>query len=291
MQLTSKTTMNTTLRHPILGDQSDSPSPSPRISSGASNSPTTSAQGRDLKTLPEASPTPTRPINGNASINTMNEPKAMDSQLSIVSKPSLTLPNHEVLIALERHHFLMRFMQKLVPVLKDLNLIGKVYSASVITSICRNHRSRMLDYSMKALELAERIMEYAPVIVDGVEITATIDTDQNTGRLAGFIGLAWSSNFSNTPFVYHKKSPEQVWLAEERSRIWQKRRNKRYEREQNRLFNLKVRELENRPREAGTELDEPMKPRTRVASEYNYPEDPDLMDYLTSLMPKSGAEN
>jgi len=185
----------------------------------------------------------------------------------------------------------MRFMQKLVPVLKDLNLIGKVYSASVLTSICRNHRSQMLDYSMKALELAERIMEYAPVIVDGVEITATIDPDHNTGRLAGFIGLAWSSNLSNTPFVYHKKSPEQVWLAEERSRIGQERRNKRYEREQKRLFNLKVRELENRQREAGTELNEPMKPRTREAGEFIFPEDPDLMDYLASLIPKSGAEN
>jgi hypothetical protein len=109
--------------------------------------------------------------------------------------------------------------------------------------------------------------------------------------LTGQIGLAWSSNLVNSPFVYHKKSPEQVWLAEERSRIGQERRNKRYERKRKSLFNLKVRELENRPREAGTELNEPMKPKTMEAGEYNFPEDPDLMDYLASLMPKNGAEN
>lgn len=281
--------MTTTLPITKLGNQPISPSQSSRIGSVASDCSTTPAQVRDLQTQPQPIQTQPKPINGNCPINAKIEPNTMVSKLSIVSKASHTLPNHEVLIAMERHSFLMRFMQKLVPLLKDLDLIGKVYPASVITSICRNHRSRLLDYPIKALELAERIMEYEPVIVDGVEIRASTDPDPNTGRWTGQIGLAWSSNLTNSPFVYQKKLPEQVWLAKERNRIGAERRNKRYEREQKKQFNLKVRELENRPKQAGTELDEPMEPRAREPGEFNFPEDPDLMDYLTDQMLKNRA--
>ena len=88
--------MNTTLPTPILGERPISPSPSPRIGSGASIAQTTPAQGRHKKLAKKAAQAPKNGLNDNGE----GEPQKLDTQRSTTN---ITYDIEELLDWLEIH--------------------------------------------------------------------------------------------------------------------------------------------------------------------------------------------
>jgi hypothetical protein len=219
----------------------------------------------------------------------------MRSQLSLVSEPDcknpilgeLNRPNPLVLIAQDQHDIFFQYMQKLVQVIRDVNLIGPVLPASVITSIARNHKASLPNLHFRALELAERIMEYDPLIVDGVEIGASTQQDPRTGRRTGFIQLVWTGNCNNSTAPNYDKRPEQMRLEQERLERQQARLVKRLDWELNERFNQMIQERKRRTDPDRQEQDDFRNSTSPDSLNDVYVENPDLLEYMRSRL----AEN
>jgi hypothetical protein len=222
----------------------------------------------------------------------------MNSQLSLVSEPDcknpivneLSRPNPIELLAQDRHTTFFEYMQKLVQTMSEANLIGPVLPASVITSIARNHKARLPNLSFRALELAERIMEYDLLVVDGMEISAFTQQDPRTGRWTGYIQLAWTGNCNDSTVTNCKKSAEQLRLEQERLERRQARQVKRLDWELNERCNQAIQERKLRNANDGYVRDD-ARPSTCPDSPENvYVENPELLEYMRSRRLKT-AQN
>jgi hypothetical protein len=194
----------------------------------ASYNPTTSAQGQHIPIDPRANLAPKLAsiVNLDPTSDLEQTSNHTNSHLSIHStinytnqlQEQTTNPDPFTVIAQDQHQSFIQFISKLIVVLGELNLIGSVLPASVVTSIARNHKSKMPNLSFRALELNARIMEYDCLVVDGVEISASIASDQNSGRLTVDIEFLTTSNCINSTSANCKKFSPQIDLEEERFR-------------------------------------------------------------------------
>ncbi|MEI6193652.1 MAG: hypothetical protein WCS42_04905 [Verrucomicrobiota bacterium] len=173
-----------------------------------------------------------------------------------LTQESATRPSPQVLIDEMEHRNLAQFLQKLIPILVEQNLIGPFLKASLVTSISRTHKTR-LGQSFRALELAEMIAEYDPLVIDGYEIRANICIDSNTGRRTGGIQFFWTGNPINSIGSNHIKSPQEIKLVESG---WEKR--------ERRWNGLKTEQM------------------TLEEAKLVFVEDTPLLEHLRSLMPK-----
>lgn len=205
--------------------------------------------------------------------------------------PNSIRPAPQVLIAEMEHEALVGFMQKLIPLITELGLIGPSLKASVITSICRNYRTRMQVNSFNALELAQRIAEYDPLVIDGFEISASFENDLSTGRRTGYLQFSPSSNCINSTGPNYIKSVSEIALEEGRCRIRRERVERRLERERNHRFCAEMRLMEHQNRlRRNIELE-----RQAQSNDTNWlkdvvVEDNELIDHLRSLMLMSNTE-
>jgi hypothetical protein len=181
-------------------------------------------------------------------------------------------------------------MQKLVQTMTEANLIGPVLPASVITALARSRKARLPNLSFRALELAERIMEYDPLIVDGVEIGASTLQAPRTGRWTGYIQLAWTGNCNDSTVTNCIKRPEQLRLEQERLERGQARLVKRLDRERSERFNQMTQERKHRTDPDKQEEDDFRNSTSPDSLNDVYVENPELLEYMRSRMVKDSPK-
>ena len=188
----------------------------------------------------------------------------------------------------DRHNSFVEYWEGLIPILHEKNLIGRSIPASIIASISRNYKKRLGCRSYTAQELTDRILEYDSLIVSSTEITASIQPDSYTMRDRGYIGLYSLPNCINSGFPCCNKSPEQIWLDQERVNAKSARLSRQMERARKEVEYQRIEEWEKQSKERKVkerlEKEEMQQFRARSRGDYNFPEDENLLKFLRSQM-------
>jgi hypothetical protein len=130
----------------------------------------------------------------------------------------------------DRHDELVQCLQKLIPVLKEKGLIGPVLPASTVTALARNHKSRV-PFMLKGRELAERIMDCERLVVDGIDVSASVYKDSVTSKTTCCIQFLWSDNCNLA--IIRKKPDQELALQEQITKEKWDRQCRRIEKQRN----------------------------------------------------------
>ena len=213
------------------------------------------------------------------SSNTMNGTFATTTSgnCNIAASRSTPRPHHTELLAIHQRDYLIRTLKKLIPILREMNLLDQTLPASVVTSIIRSRKSRFPGQSFRAVELAKEIDSFVMLTVDGVDVSASVGWNVFADKTTSSISFHRSLNLTDTncnEFAvanYIKSNAEQS--PPDEATIRKKERS--------------LRKLEEAQREALMKMSQdPNRPRYEECED-----DREFMDQLRQLMGKNRTNN